>query len=1086
MLFNITKTKIKSMKRSLSFLFTILCLLTSVSIKADDILIPFGQNLSSPPTWKYKGGGTNLNAVAWKTLAYAEPGWVSGGSAFGFGGSPVRNTNIPENASAGGGGVSGSRYPTLYFRKTINIPSLAAYSNFQLRTQFDDAIVVWINGVEAFRNNIGANPSYATWASGAISNNGNDIYTQSVNNSLFVVGDNIIAVEIHQVNATSSDLFFDLELSGVIPPIPDVILFPYGQNNGGAPAWKYKGGGTNLDGTNWKDLGYAEPAWVTGNSALGYGASPPVHNTAIPENTSAGGGGTSANRYPTMYFRKVVNIADPSIYAGIRISTKFDDAIVVWVNGVEAYINNINSYPAYADWASSAISGNGSVEYSTIVPTNMFVAGNNIIAVEIHQVNVTSSDLFFDMQLAGVTSMTTTLTRGPYLQVGNQTSIVLRWRTDVPTNSRVTWGTTFGTYPNTVDSTKFTTEHIVQVSGLTPDTKYYYTIGSATNTLQGAADNYFTTLPPSNTTRKIKVMAYGDCGTGSTVQRNVRDAFIIYANANAIQPDAWLLLGDNGYNAGLDAEYSSGFFNIYQASLLKNIKLYPAPGNHDYSNNTTNQGLRNLPYYNTFSVPTNGEIGGVPSNTKAFYSYNIGDIHFVSLDSYGRENGNTTRLYDTAFGSIQADWLRSDLAANTKKWTVVYFHHPPYTKGSHNSDAESDLMSIHAKVAPILERFGVDLVINGHSHCYERSYLIKDIYYNSNFYVQANNLVSGSTAKYDGSGNSCPYTYQSGQLKHGTVYVVAGSSGQVGGNTGSHPFFYYTNYSNAGSFYFEVDSNRLDAKFISYTGSGATVAPLIRDQFTIFKDVNKTQNLNVTNGSLLTLTASWRGTYNWPNNGAATSQSVTLSNNTNGSFVYTVNDDNNCIQDVFNVTVSSVVPITLSSFTATPDKDKVLLNWTTSQEQNNKYFTVEKSYDGTNYNLLGKVNAAGISTVTNNYQLVDYTPAEGINYYRLSQTDFDGHTIYHGIKTVNFKNGKSFNTIVRNNGDGKISVVIKSQKVTQVAMQVVDMLGKQVLKELFVLNTGSVVKNLDLKTGVYVLVLVNDNGEKITDKIIVH
>lgn len=1074
------------MRRSLSFLFIIVSLFISNSIKADDILIPFGQNLGSPPTWKYKGGGTNLDAIAWKTLAYAEPSWVSGGSALGFGGGPSRNTAIPQDATAGGGGVSGSRYPTLYFRKTINIPSLAVYSNFQLRTQFDDAIVVWINGVEAFRNNIGASPAYATWASSAIANNGNDIFTQSLNNSLFVAGNNIIAVEIHQVNATSSDLFFDLELTGIAAASPDVILFPYGQNLAGAPAWKYKGGGTNLDGTNWKDIGYAEPAWVTGNSALGFGASPPVHNTAIPEDNTAGGGGVSGARYPTMYFRKVVNIANPATYAGIRISTKFDDGLVVWVNGAEAYVNNINSYPAYTDLAPTAIAGNGSVEYSTIVPTSMFVAGNNIIAVEVHQNTLGSSDLFFDMELAGVTSVSASLTRGPYLQVGNQTSIVLRWRTDNPTNSRVTWGTALGTYPNTVDSSNFTTEHIVQISGLTPDTKYYYTIGSSTAMLQGAVDNYFSTLPVPNTTRKIKVLAFGDCGTGSTVQKDVRDAFISYANTNSINPDAWLLLGDNGYNAGLDGEYSSGFFNIYQGNLLKNIKLYPSPGNHDYGNNATNQGLRNLPYYQTFSVPQNGEIGGVPSNTQAFYSYNIGDIHFVSLDSYGRENGNTTRLYDTAFGNIQADWLRNDLAANTKKWTVVYFHHPPYTKGSHNSDSESELTNMHAKIPPILERFGVDLVINGHSHCYERSYLIKDIYYNSTSYVAANNLVSGSTAQYNGSGNSCPYTYQSGQVKHGTVYVVAGSSGQVGGNTGSQPYFYNTNYTNAGSFYFEVDSNRLDAKFISYTGTGGSVAPLVRDQFTIFKDVNKTQNINVVTGTPLTLTASWRGTYNWPNNGGAVTQSVALANAVNGTFIYTVRDNNNCIQDVFNVTVSGPVPITLSSFTATPDKDKVLLNWATSQEQNNKYFTIEKSYDATNYNLLGKVNGAGISTVSNSYQLIDYAPVEGINYYRLSQTDFDGHVLYHGIKTVNFKNGKGFNAVVRNNGDGKISVVINSQKTTQVAMQIVDMLGKQVIKENFVLNTGSIVKNLDLKTGVYVLVLINGNGEKITDKIIVH
>ncbi|MGB4844998.1 MAG: metallophosphoesterase [Ferruginibacter sp.] len=1084
------------MKRILPSLLIIFCLFISGSIKADDILIPFGQNLGSPPSWKYKGGGTNLDAIAWKTLGYAEPGWVTGGSALGFGGGPVRNTTIPTDNSAGGGGGTGARYSTLYFRKTINIPSLAGYTNFELRTQFDDAIVVWINGVEAFRNNIGANPSYATWANGAISNNGNDIYTQSLNNSLFVAGNNIIAVEIHQVNATSSDLFFDLELTGVTATIPDVVIFPFGENFGGAPAWRYKGGGTNLDGIGWKDLGYAEPGWLTGNSALGFGGGP-VRNTAIPENTSAGGGGASGSRYPTMYFRKIVNIANPSAYAAIKISSKFDDGIVVWVNGVEAFINNIGSYPAYGDWAPTAIAGNGSVVYDAFVPTSMFVAGNNIIAVEIHQNAPTSSDLFFDMELTGVNSVTAALTRGPYLQLGNQTSITFRWKTDVPTNSRITYGSSFGTYTDTVNDASLTTDHLVTVNGLSPDTKYFYTIGSSTQTLQAAGNNYFLTLPPSNTTRTLRFAAIGDCGNNSSNQVDSKNALLNYIGSNDL--DALITLGDNAYSSGLETEFQNNFFNVYQNDLLRFNKLYTTPGNHDYGNSSSNTGVRNNAYYNNFTMPTAGEIGGVPSGTEAYYSFDIGDVHFLSLDSYGRENANTTKMYDTS--GAQATWLKNDLAANTKKWTVAYFHHPPYTKTSHNSDynggsGELDLVAIRERFIRILERYGVDLVLCGHAHGYERSYLLKNYYntYASPLDETAFNFAShtatgnNQNGKYDGTGNSCAYAYNSGHYNHGSMYIVAGSAGQVGGSASGYPHnaMYYSNNSNGGSLYFEVDSNRLNVKFVSYTGTGGSVAPLIRDQFTVFKDVNKTQNINVTTGTPSTLTASWRGTYIWPNNGGAVSQSVTVNNSVNGSFVYTVRDNNNCIQDVFNVTVSGPVPITLSSFTANLNNDKVLLNWATSQEQNNRYFTIEKSNDGTNFNFLGNVNGAGTTTAANNYQLIDYTPVEGINYYRLSQTDFDGNIKYHGVKTVNYKNSKGFNTVIRNNGNGKISVVLNSQNTSQVAMKVIDMLGKEILTESFKVNTGSTVKNLNLNSGVYVLVLINSNGEKLTDKIIVH
>lgn len=1092
----ITPNKPMRMRRFYFLLTSLFFFSFQQTAVADDVLIPFGQNQGGAPIWKYKGGGTNLNAVAWKDLAYAEPGWVTAPTAMGFGGVPVRNTNIPEDASAGGGGVAGARYPTLYFRKVINIPSLAAYTSFQLRTQFDDAIVVWVNGVEAYRNNIAANPLYATLATGAIANNGADIYTASLSTSLFISGNNIIAVEIHQSALTSSDLFFDLELTGITPAVGEVEIFPFGQNLAGAPAWRYKGGGTNLDAVAWKAIGYAEPGWLTGNSALGFGANPPVRNTAIPENTSAGGGGTAGARYPTLYFRKVVNIADPTIYAGFRIESKFDDGIVVWINGVEAYRNNIAANPLYATLAPTAIANNGADIYTTIVSSSLFNAGNNIIAVEIHQNTLTSSDLFFDMRLTALTTITANLSRGPYLQMGNQTSITLRWRTDAPTNSRVTWGTVFGTYPNTVDDAAMTTEHIVTLTGLNPDTKYWYTIGSSSQTLQATNTNYFLTLPPANTTRKLRFLALGDCGNNSTNQVNVKNTFLNYIGANDV--DGMILLGDNAYNTGTDAEFQTNFFDIYKNDILRNIKLYPAPGNHDYGNTSANTGLRNLPYHQSFTVPMAGEIGGVASGVNNYYSFDIGDVHFISLDSYGRDDANTTKMYDTS--GAQATWLKADLAANTKKWTVAYFHHPPYTKTSHSSDynggsGELDLVAIRERFIRILERNGVDLVLCGHSHGYERSYLLKN-YYNTyaspledaNFSA-ASHTATGNTqnGKYDGTANACAYNYNSGKYNHGSMYIVSGSAGQVGGTSAGYPHdcMYYSNATNGGSLYFEVDSNRLDVKFVSYT---TAPTPVIRDQFTIFKDVNRVYNLNVANGTPLTLTASWRGNYYWPDNAGVTTQSVNISNSTNGTFVYRVRDasSGNCIEDVFNVTVSGTVPVSLISFNATLNKDQVMLDWSTAQEQNNKYFTIEKSNDGTNFSFLGRVNGAGTSATAKNYSLVDHTPLEGLNYYRLSQTDFDGNIKYFEVKKINYKSKKDFSARILNNGTGQVGVVIKSTRATTVSLKMVDMMGKEILEESFPVNNGGAVKNLSLNTGVYILVLLNDKGQRIGNKIIVH
>ena len=69
-------------------------------------------------------------------------------------------------------------------------------------------------------------------------------------------------------------------------------------------------------------------------------------------------------------------------------------------------------------------------------------------------------------------------------------------------------------------------------------------------------------------------------------------------------------------------------------------------------------------------------------------------------------------------------WLEADLQNNDKLWVIAFWHHPPYSKGSHDSDTEGKLIDMREIVLPLVEQYGADLVLSGHSHSYERSYLI--------------------------------------------------------------------------------------------------------------------------------------------------------------------------------------------------------------------------------------------------------------------------------------------------------------------------------------------------------------------------
>jgi methionine-rich copper-binding protein CopC len=665
--------------------------------------------------------------------------------------------------------------------------------------------------------------------------------------------------------------------STVAPPSGPETLVAYGAS------WKYLDNGTN-QGAAWRAAAFNDASWVSGNAQLGYGDG--------DEATVVSYGPSATAKYITTYFRKTIFVSNPSNFSSILGSVKRDDGIAIYVNGTEVYRNNLAAGAGYTTLATLASDDGATAQAFSFSPSAL-VSGNNVIAVEIHQNAANSSDISFDLQLIGTVPGAALLTRGPYLNMGNENAVTLRWKTDVATNSKVELGTSFGTYPIVVSDPASATEHEVRITGLNADTKYFYRFGSSIQALQQGTDNYFITAPLLTTTRKIRIAAFGDCGRNDNLyQSGTLSSYQSYTGSNPAE--VMLLLGDNAYDNGTDAEYQSRFFDVYSSNLLKNHQLFPAPGNHDYANNATRQADHNIPYNSIFTNPAAAECGGVASGTEAYYSWNWGNIHFLSLDSYGKENAGTTRLYDTT--GAQAVWVKNDLGANTRPWVIAYWHHPPFTMGSHNSDTETELISMRQNFIRILERYGVDLIICGHSHDYERSYLLKNYFGTEATFNAATHAASNSSAKYDGSANSCPYLLAPGQVNHGTVYVVAGSAGASGATQAGYPHNAMPwSVNDGGMMYFEIEGNRLDAKFIRRTG-------VIADQFTIMKDANKTTDLSITSGTPTELTASWNGSYLWST--GETTKTITVAPVSNTT--YTVSDGaSSCVTDIFNVTISS-------------------------------------------------------------------------------------------------------------------------------------------------------------------------------------
>lgn len=591
-----------------------------------------------------------------------------------------------------------------------------------------------------------------------------------------------------------------------------------------------------------------------------------------------------------------------------------------------------------------------------------------------------------------ITSGYAQLIRGPYLQAATPTSIVIRWRTDVPTTSRVQFGNSFTALNQSIDDNNAVTDHEIIVNGLSPQTRYFYSVGSTSATYQGDADNFFMTTPSSGTLGKYRFGVLGDCGVNSAIQGNVRDRLAEYLGDNYM--NALLLLGDNAYSFGTDPEYQSGFFNHYKGNFLKRTPLYPTPGNHDYNNDTFDrQNDHKIPYFDIFTMPAHGEAGGVPSGTESYYSYDYGNVHFLSLDSYGRED-QATRLYDTLGKQVQ--WLKADLAANTNKgWVVAYWHHPPYSQGSRNSETDPEMTAIRENFIRILERSGVDLILCGHSHVYERTKLIKGHYDKKNTFDAAVHNISQSSGKYDGSDNSCPYMKTSSALR-GTVYVVTGSAGQLGAPSAGWPHnaMYYADYEHGGSMLLEVEGNRLDAKWINADGQ-------IRDKFTIEKDVNLEKIMTIEKGNSIDLKASFIGQYLW--NTGATSQTLTVSPATDTE--YKVKDSQNCISDVFRINVTNPLPVKLISFESSVSAAKIIsIKWTTEMEHDFSHFQIERSVNGKEFTEIGRVNGKQNSSQKENYEFKDEMSVDialkDTIYYRLKMIDLSSKFEYSRIIAV--------------------------------------------------------------------------------------
>src|SRR6266542_1866505 len=164
--------------------------------------------------------------------------------------------------------------------------------------------------------------------------------------------------------------------------------------------WKYLDNGSD-QGTAWRPIAFNDGAWASGPAPLGYGD---VNGVLFPATTTSFGLDPN-NKYITTYFRRAFNVADPSAYSFLSVQFRRDDGIVIYLNGTEVVRNNFASgtIDILFNTPAQLAFDDGSALFTNNLPANLLVAGNNVVAVEVHQNNGTSSDIIFDLELLGNT-----------------------------------------------------------------------------------------------------------------------------------------------------------------------------------------------------------------------------------------------------------------------------------------------------------------------------------------------------------------------------------------------------------------------------------------------------------------------------------------------------------------------------------------------------------------------------------------------------------------------------------------------------------------------------------------------------------
>lgn len=709
------------MKRLISFLLAIALIMsiTSVAFAQEGTDLP--NQIDRSTVWSYLDDNTDpsgnpsdegYNRTAWTSVDFDDSEWKTGRGGFG-----AENGGEYGGASVTLEGCQGdnTNYPTYYFRTKINVEKASIVTAITGSISYDDAAIIYINGVKVAAFNeegCDSNNSYAT-------NEANRTETFEITDSAALNalkdGENVIAVEIHNHFDNSSDIWFSMD---------KLSFSTFTFLLGGTSEWEYLDDNTDPSGdvsesgydrTTWTSENFNTDGWKLAAGPFGSNEGDAKYDT-IRTAATVLDGCDGKNSTPSYFFRTTFNINNLERYTMLVGSIEYDDGIIVYINGQrvaeghdiardengESLGHGFDSNLQYG----GSDQGPETLDF-TLVDLSMLHNGENTIAVEIHNSSKTSPDIWFSCTGLFLFTDEVDYQNNISLSVGAfESQINFTWYSPldeasvtISENPDMTNGKVFDATSSVTNDEQYSCQ--ATATDLKYDTTYYYQLNN-----KGKTGEIYSFSTGKEGEFSFALVGDPQIGSSGIVRDDAEWENVLntVTESELFSDISFLISAGDQVHANSEEEYDA----YLEHNALFGLPVATAVGNHDDSN----------AYAQHFNVPNESEEYGVTAAGGDYY-FVYNNTLFLVLNSNARSQEDVEGHKAFMQEAIEETKNREI------SWKVAVFHHSIFTVASHAHDSYiEDEDGFKNMIIPVLEELDIDTVFMGHDHVYCRTYIM--------------------------------------------------------------------------------------------------------------------------------------------------------------------------------------------------------------------------------------------------------------------------------------------------------------------------------------------------------------------------